>query len=765
MARLPNPGIGDMPNTGAQTRPVPRQAGTGAMMSGAPPSGAVGAVTSRLGQQLFELAMQEQEKMDTLRAEDAFTQLRERQLDLTYNERDGYVTRRGSAAANADLVGEYGKRFDAEFDQIAKTLSNPVQVEKFRQRADVSQLQFREGVLRHKMAETDAYRKDTYLAAVAVEGKFVTANYDKPEQVALSITRVEDQVKAMGEALKWSPDRIEQERLARVGPMHAAVVQQAMAAREWDYAASWFDTYRDEMDLATAKQFESGLRDATQQSVFDQYMGEFLTNRDSQKGLQALITRVGSDPELDDVKKNILIGRAEARHDALENRGRIARDTQEREVERAIKQLDGITLAGFEVTPEMIAPVMQAAKGNPYLEQLVARTIATAEATRKFRMAPPAVQERMLTEYEAAARKDPSKFDVTALQRLREIFTAQQQLLKTDPVSFTVRQGLIEPDTPPATPLNTQEPAKVETMPQRMVLARAAQANYGAPLKPLTNEEKDLAIQTIATLDVDGKRKWLSDMLVAARGDHEAYRAVLGQVAEGNNLFAHAGVAATRQNDGGAGQRAAAYLLRGDQILNGKKPDGSRNVTLPMPPAKDMRGAFDDYVREAFAGNPGAREGHYDAAVAIYAAMSADAGDRDTSVFDADRFEEAMTLAIGGVADYKGRRTVTPWMMDETTFRDQMRLRIKALHAAGKFPEHLHASTVLSLPVAARRDGVYMLLDGDQPIMERPQKGKPSRAILIDFNTRYAEATLKQMAGENTPPQDPALELGAFGPQ
>lgn len=193
-------------------------------------------------------------------------------------------------------------------------------------------------------------------------------------------------------------------------------------------------------------------------------------------------------------------------------------------------------------------------------------------------------------------------------------------------------------------------------------------------------------------------------------------------------------------------------MLRGESILRpNRKEDGNPDggTLLPIPSDEQMSKLFDDTVRDAFAGMPHARSDHYQAARAIYAALSADAGDRDTSVLDTDRWERAIQLATGGVEKYRGRNILMPYGYDPSMFRDGIARRVDDLIQGGRLDEQWTKSKLLDLPLMAVGDGRYTFVVGDALLVDR--KGDP---VEVDFQTSTAFRTsghgLRAAAAEPT---------------
>lgn len=744
----------------AQARPTPRLVGGTARIPDVPTSNAEAQGLMSIGKsieaganEIFRAQQIEEERINTLRAEEAFNTLRQRQLDLTIGDEDGFTKQKGAAAVTRPLYTEWSKKFEDAELEIAGALSNDVQREKFKSRAAVARLQYQEGILRHLAQEDDAYAKQVYDGVLSTEQQNATAQWDSPNDVALSLERVKNAVEERADRFGWDAEYADAVMRQERGKVHAAVIGQAIATQNYKYAEQWYNENRDDIDPTTAKQLAIAVENGTQKELTNGYNTRYLATENSMQGLESLRKEVLSDETLNEDRKNVLVGRIQNRQYVLENRIQVLENKRLRIVERGITEVNSNTLAGYEATPEQLEPLLNAAKGTE-LEAEAKRAIALADATRQFRQAPPLVQEQMLTQAETGLRTDPTKFDRKVVEAWRSIYSNQRRDVQDNPVSFAVRQGFIEPPEP----IDLTNPDNAgEALEQRFTLARSVANRYQAPIKPLTNEEVTLLKTSMERAAPEQKRDYLGKLFEASGKDMQGYMAMMAQLAPDDPVTAIAGSHAARGRDA-----SADLMLRGQAILRPSskadgRPDGG---LLPMPPENDLRSGFDRYLRETFAGKPEQRNAHYQASKAIYAALSIDAGDKDTKVLDSDRWEQAMELAIGTIDKHNGRRVVLPHGMDYGDFKDAVADRaervLKASTAAGvrltqaktMQPDKAQAqlreivnsgsyaldpswtvSRLNDLPLENVGDGRYMFRTGDSALVDLT--GRP---VIIDLN-------------------------------
>lgn len=750
MAKLPDP------STALGERPIPRpprgiasynvESGVSAGQiteSAGTEYQRAGKILNDGGDELYTAMKHEQARIDGLRAEDAFTKLRNTQLDLTYGQDNGFANVKGGDAVTKPIFKDWTTKFDDASKSIEDSLGNDQQKEAFRKRSQVARLEFSDGILRHLAKESDGYAKEVYDGTVAIETKNAAANWDDPNAVGISLQRIDNAISERRDRLGWPAEYTEATRLADHGKVHAAIIGQALAGGDYEFAQKWYQGHRTDIDPITAKQVEKAVEDGTQKQVSADYTTDFLGARDNPQALDQLSRKVSADPQLDDTRKNALIGRIDSRAEVLNRRITAEQDRKERNIQRGIDQVNKMTLAGFEPTLDQMAPIISAAKGTD-LEPEVQRMVAVANDTRQFRLATPQQQETYINHLEAEVRKDPTKFDVTAISRYRSIYENQQKAVKEDPTSFAVRQGFVDASAPAAQPLDLSKPDQLGPQLQaRFELGRAMGARYQSPMKPLTVEEKDQLVGTLKGASAEQKSAYFGALSRSVAGDFEGYKAIMSQVSPDDPVTAIAGVYAGRgfklsdagiEAEPGKARSVSDLILRGQAILHpDRKEDGSpdKGKLWPMPQGKDdatMKTTFADYERDAFSGMPQARSDHYQTAVAIYAAKSVEDGD-SSGLLDTKRWDQSMQLATGGIERWNGKSVVMPWGYDRGKFKDALHDRVDAAVLSGNLPDTVTASRLYDMPLKSVGDGRYVFQAGDGVLV-----GKDRRPIVVDFN-------------------------------
>lgn len=201
-----------------------------------------------------EAMAREQQRADELRVEEAFNQLRERQLDLTLGQQTGYTNVKGRNALPANgepLSQRYMTQFKGVSDELAAGLGNDRQKELFGRYATRAGLEFRGGLMRHEDQELDNWRKQTVDGVFAVESDNAAKNWNNPEAINLSRSRIDLNLANMRDADGLPADQVEKIRIGALGKLHAGVLDAAIQNRNIGYAQQYLKTYGNEMDAGT----------------------------------------------------------------------------------------------------------------------------------------------------------------------------------------------------------------------------------------------------------------------------------------------------------------------------------------------------------------------------------------------------------------------------------------------------------------------------------------------------------------------------------
>lgn len=760
------------PATALGERPTPRpmggvvslnvgsgEAAAANAMQAARSVGQTGASIMQTGDEMWRetdrVAKIEQAKFDQTKAQEAIDKAIIKKLDLSTGP-EGFGSQKGEAVTDPKFLKNWNDRFSASAKEIEDSLGNDEQKRQYRMHLRPVSQQYQASLYSHTSTEAATYKLGVFKGTVATAVRDATANWSDPNAVATAIIRSDNAADRMAEDNGWAKEMTEAQKQDARGKIHSSVIGQALASGNWIYAKNWYEEHKADVDAPTAKALERAVEDAVQKQLSAGYTADFLANQKNGKALGSLQDRVMADKELDETRKNVLVGRIQSQRMQLDAQAERAYQRQVRTVERVINTLNANTMAGYEPSLEQLQPVLAAAKGTE-LEGQAREMVALSDATRRFRMSGPQAQEATITQLETEVRKTPGKIDIKWLGAFKEIYKSQQAAVREDPTTFAVRQGLVPADAEAAKPLDLTKPDTMgQQLAARVSLARSMSREYGVPVKPLTKEETDLVTAFVSRATVNQKREYFGGLARSMGSDGEGYRSIMGQLAPDDPVTAIGGAYAGRgyqHKEGeiviGRGTEVSNLIFRGQSLLRpNRKEDGSpdKGKLWPMPEGdgeKQMRQRFADAEREAFAGLGEARSGYFQTARAIYAALSEDAGD-SKGVYDSSRWDKSIRLATGGFSDYNAKRVVLPYGHDGSSFKDGVRARINAID-----PQQLSVTPekLRDLPLQVSGDGRYVFRSGDSVLLD-----KSGRPVVIDFNRPIPFRT----SGIKPPDADPA---------
>lgn len=227
--------------------------------------------------QAADIMAREQLINDQMRVEEAFNKLRERQLDLTFNQQNGYANIEGKNALPQDdmtLSDRYTGNFQAAANELRESLGNDRQKQMFQRFADRAGVEFKSGVMRHENAQVDKWRKQTIDGVFAVESDNAAKNWNNPEAINLSRARIDMSIENMRQAEGVPAEQVNKIRLVTLSKLHGGVIDAALASGNIEYAAAYAKQYGDEIDANTLLKANSLItKQATAKVAFDAGMG------------------------------------------------------------------------------------------------------------------------------------------------------------------------------------------------------------------------------------------------------------------------------------------------------------------------------------------------------------------------------------------------------------------------------------------------------------------------------------------------------------
>lgn len=679
----------------------------------------------------------EQLKVDTLRAEDAMTKLREKQLALSLGE-NGYTKVQGTAAISRPLLKDYGDLFDQEVKGMMGELGNDQQKELFRQRAQVVNLQYREGILRHLATESRQAQKQQLEGTVAVEIKQATANWDKPDEVGFSIERVRAGINRMAEIDGWDSKYTQAKTKEVLGKIHDSVIDQMISSGQLVRAQDWYKANKEDVDVGTAKTIQAKTVDAQQREVFNGLRASFLAVQDSPQGLKDLMKSVQGAPSLDEAKRNTLVAQIQSQQQTLATRAQTAAIREEARATRAANELTAAIYSGREFTQADIPMLERMAKENPSQAPRINGLIKLNQEMAVFRTMP-LEQQLAIVQRDEVGVRDGSVTDKTRDAR-KAIYESSLKMRGEDPSTWAVQKGVWKPDAPEAQPLDFSnldklDPAALKARYDAVRGLAYGAPGYAVPFKPGTSAEVRVATTMLSKMRPEQRMGFLSVLAEKSKGDMEGYRAFLAQIAPDQPAVAKAAVLAIDANADRRKATAADLIAAGQSILEPPSQEtgkAGKTALIQQPPEAKLRAKFTEDVRNAYSTSPEEHDATFQTIRAAYAALTKDSNTADRTIIDNDAWKKAVDLATGGIHKYKGRETVLPWGMGAGEWEDKAFTQIKSMERAGKLPPGMSANRLLDLQRIKVGDTKYVLMQDGQPVLSDKvgRDGRPEPLVI-----------------------------------
>ena len=184
-------------------------------------------------------AERQRKEFDTLRAEDAYNKLRERQVSLMMDPENGFLARRGAAAIAPDVVPTYTNEFQKAVSEIESDLTTKDQKDLFRRRAANAQAEYRNALARHVLDQSNTFAQTVYQGTLAVETDNAARDWQNPYTIQMSMERIDGAVSRESKRLGLSADASEALLQDARSKVHTSVLTSALDAGNVAYAQAY----------------------------------------------------------------------------------------------------------------------------------------------------------------------------------------------------------------------------------------------------------------------------------------------------------------------------------------------------------------------------------------------------------------------------------------------------------------------------------------------------------------------------------------------
>lgn len=251
------------------------------------------------------MALKAQEQHDTLRAEAAYTALRQKQIDLSFGDQ-GFTKIKGGDAQNQPIMKDYGAQLDKTALDLSNGLDNEYQKKLFQSRAQVAGLQLREDIVRHISQQSDVYANDVFKSKIDTEIQAGASRWRAPDGASVPILNIDnaiyDYARRNGKPQEWVSDV---QTKARSG-LYTSMIKQAIAD-DPPSAMGLFEAHRKELtpeaQASLALEVKHAVLPMAAKMLADAIMAP-------QPGAPALTPVLGADPNAATAAENVQTGQS-----------------------------------------------------------------------------------------------------------------------------------------------------------------------------------------------------------------------------------------------------------------------------------------------------------------------------------------------------------------------------------------------------------------------------------------------------------------------
>lgn len=202
-----------------------------------------GQAMTQAGAGINKVVLDEFEQANQTRVNDAVSQAAKVRLELTFNPAEGFTNLKGENAlkrpGDKSLDQEYGEKFQARVDAIAKGLGNDQQRLRFKQQVDQIGLQFQASLNQHIAKEFNTYQDSVDDGTIRTGQEQMALAWGDPAAIRQATDAVRAAVVNKATRYGLSGKAAEAALTEALSPGHAAVISAAVDAGNVDYARQY----------------------------------------------------------------------------------------------------------------------------------------------------------------------------------------------------------------------------------------------------------------------------------------------------------------------------------------------------------------------------------------------------------------------------------------------------------------------------------------------------------------------------------------------
>jgi hypothetical protein len=211
----------------------------------------------QLGNTISTIANQEIERIDTLKAQDAETELMRAELDLG----EQYKAVKGGDVLKPEFHKGFKDRYNDAAKQIESKLSTQQQKARFQEIMKRRSVGFDAGRITYAMGESERFEKDQHNARVQVLTDTAAAQYANPEVIAATAMQLEDEIVKWGKRQGMSDPNIAQAFAKETkGNFYAALIDKALTDNDTSTANSLYAASKGLLSAEQSRSFSNQLK-------------------------------------------------------------------------------------------------------------------------------------------------------------------------------------------------------------------------------------------------------------------------------------------------------------------------------------------------------------------------------------------------------------------------------------------------------------------------------------------------------------------------
>lgn len=200
----------------------------------------VGRAMGQAGDELYKVAEKERQRLDTIKAEEAFNSYSKKLLDLEQE----YSGIKGGDVLKKDLYKDYDEKRTSAAKEIAGGLTSKEAQAAFTQRSLVANRMFDAQLYRHVGAETARYEDAVDADTIGTEIRRGTLAYGRPGEIEMSVLRITKAAERKAARAGLPPEAL---RTQAVSELHSNIVSMLLTSGQDIAAKAYYNKVKTDL--------------------------------------------------------------------------------------------------------------------------------------------------------------------------------------------------------------------------------------------------------------------------------------------------------------------------------------------------------------------------------------------------------------------------------------------------------------------------------------------------------------------------------------